>query len=59
MLLILVHVGLQQGGVPVSFTGPFLLHQAMSRQMRRRHTHPLRPSVNGAVRQWNPKAMEV
>jgi hypothetical protein len=59
MLLILVHVGLQQGGVvPVSFPGPFLLHQGMSRQTRRRHTYPPRRSGNAAVRQRNPKAME-
>ena len=56
MLLILVHAGLQQRGIPVRFPGPSLLRQAMSRQMRRRHTHPPRPSGNAVERQRSPKA---
>jgi hypothetical protein len=35
MLLILLHAGLEQGGMPASFPGSFMLRQVMSRQMRR------------------------
>jgi hypothetical protein len=58
MFLILLHAGLEQGGMPASFPGPFMLHQVTSLQMRRRVTHPPWPSENGALRQRSPKAME-
>ena len=56
--LILVHAGLQQDVMPVSFPGPYQLRQAMSRQVQRRLMHPPRPSGNAAVRQSRLKAMK-
>jgi hypothetical protein len=58
MLLIPVHAGFQQGGMPVTFPGPFLLHQAMMRQMRQCHSHPQRPLGNVAAKQSRLKAMK-
>ena len=54
MLLILMHAGLQQGGI-VRFPGLFLLRRAMLHQ---RHTHLPRPSGNATMRQRSPKAAE-
>ena len=59
-LLILAHVGFQQGRIPVCFSGLFLQRQTTSRQMRRQQTQPPRPSGNVVVRTRlkNPEAME-